>query len=124
MLQLARRGCLRVDGAVDIATLFTDLREVANPPARNDRHRTRLPHADVDVRRPSVGIEIELGSESPAQLAEHPADARIIELARYRRIDRDVLISRLESDVISFPLLAYVTQRIFGAPLVVLVKHN
>ena len=108
MLQLARGGRLRLDGIVDIATLFTDLCQIANPSARNDRHRARLPLGNVYGRRPLLRIETQLGRKPLAQLVEHPADSGIIKLARNRRVDRNVLIRRLESDMISLPLFANV----------------
>ena len=58
------------------------------------------------------------------QLGEHPADARIIELAGDRWVDRNIFIRRLECDVIALPLLANVTQRVLCAALVVFVEDN
>src|SRR3546814_13442605 len=51
----------------------------------------------------------------PAQVDEHPADARVVELAGDGRVDRDVLVLGLERDAVALPLLADVAQGVFGA---------
>ena len=60
----------------------------------------------------------------PAQLGKHPADTRIIELARNSRVDGNIFVCRIERGVIALPLFSDIAQRIFGAAFVVFVENN
>jgi hypothetical protein len=71
-----------------------------------------------------IGAEVELRAQQAAQVREHPGHARIVELARDGRVDRDVLVLQLERDAVALPLLAHVAQRVLGAALVELVEHD
>ena len=57
-------------------------------------------------------------------MGEHVADTRIIELAGYGRVDRDIFVGGLEGDVIALPLLADVPQRILCTAFVILVQDD
>ena len=78
----------------------------------------------VDVRCPFFRIQADFLGQPPAKLTEHPADTRIIELARYRRIDRNIFVSGLKLDVVSLPLLANIPQRILGAAFVIFIQYD
>ena len=122
VLQAARDLRLTVAVAVDLAALLRDLREVANPATRDGLRGSRLALGDVEIGREAVNTE--LLSDVPAELDEHPANAWIVELTGDRRVDRNLVVGRRERRVIAFPLLADISQGIFGPTLVVLVQDD
>jgi hypothetical protein len=72
----------------------------------------------------STTPEFQFVGQPLAKLKKRPADARIVKLARDCRIDRNILIRSLKLHMISLPLLADITQSIFGTAPVILVQHN
>ena len=111
---------LAVDAAVDRPALFGNLGQVAHPGAGDQHRGARLLQRGVDLRLETGALP----AQQPAQVGEHPADARIVELAGNGRIDRYVLVLDVERDPVALPLLAHVAQRILGAAAVVLVEHD
>jgi len=109
---------------IDRPALLRNLGEVAHPVAGNQRNGLGFPHAGIDIRRPFPGREIEGRDKLPAQVAEHPVYAGVVELAGDRREDRNVLVRDRKLIVVAPPLLADVAQRILGAALVELVQHD
>ena len=67
---------------------------------------------------------MQLLAQQSAQVHEHPRDARVVELARDRRIDRHGIIGEVELRVIAAPLLAHISQRVLSSSPVVLIQHH
>ena len=124
MLQAARKFGLAVAAPVDLTALLGDLRKITDPAAGNHRGGARLFYGRIDVRGPAGRIQFELRRNPPAEFHEHPADAGIIELAGNGRVHRHFVVTNVERDVVSFPLLADVAQGVFGAPLVEFIEHD
>ena len=119
-----RRGratfCVSLRGAPGLGNLG----QVAVAIVRDEDRRLRLALVQVDLRRPDGLVQLEPLPQQPADVPEHPVDARVLELAGDRRIDGHVLVADLEGQPVAPPLLAHVTQRILTAAAVELVQHD
>ena len=109
MLRAAHDVRLRIDIVIDITTLFCDLSKIANARTGNNRGRSRLLVAGIDVRQPLFRFQFGLCHEQSAEFLEHPADARIVELTRDGRKHRDIIGGYIKRHMIALPLFAHIT---------------
>src|SRR5690606_15284298 len=131
---------LLFNARVERAALLGDLGQVADAGAGDEAGGAGFAQAGVDAgievaartcscrlrgySRPYSRFAEDFFAQQSAQVGEHPAHAGDVELAGDRRIHRHVFVGRLERDAVALPLLADVTQGVFGAALVVLVEHD
>ncbi len=68
--------------------------------------------------------DMQFFTQQATQIAEHPVQTWVIELAGNGGINGDVLILHLEGNAVALPLFAHITQCIFCTALIKLVQHH
>ena len=123
--QIGLRG-LMGDAAVDAAALLGNFRQITRAVAGNQHGGARLLEGGVHIRLPVAlrAGRMEFVVQQTAQIAEHPAHARIVELRGDGRIHRHVLVVHLERHAVAFPLLAHIAKGVFRAAPVEFIEHH
>ena len=123
--QIGLRG-LMGNRTVNATALLGDFRQITRAVAGNQHGGTRFLQRGVHIRLPIAlrADRMEFVVQQAAQIAEHPAHARIIELRGDGRIHRHVLVFHLERHAVALPLLAHVAQGVFRAASVEFIQYH
>jgi len=123
-LRQAGGFCLALNVSIDGPALLGNLGQVANAFAGDQHGGAGLFLCRVDIGRPRGCRQIQFLTQQPQQVHEHPGHPRIVELAGNGRVDRHVRIGQVEFQMVAFPLLAHIPQRVLRGAAVVLVKND